>query len=1298
MNHANPFPMLANVLPWRSLKTRITCTTLVIFLVSLWTLSFYATRILHEDMERLSGEQQFSTVTYVAAEVEGKLAERINGLELIARAIDASLLERPAALRNFLEQRFVLHAQFNDGVFATRLDGVAIADVPRSAKRLGMNFMDRDYMQGALSEGKPTLGRPVLSRNAQTPVFVISVPIRDGQGKVIGALSGVTDLGKPNFLDKITGSRYGKTGGYLIVAPKHQLIVTATDKHRIMEASPAPGVSPVIDRFHQGYEGSAVYVNPHGVRMLASVKGVPGSDWYVAANLPVVEAFAPIGEMEQRMRLATLLLTLLAGSVSWWVLRRELLPLVTTAKVLADMAGTEKYPHPLPVDKPDEIGQLILGFNQLLETLSGREAALRESEVSFRLIFENSGDAILFSAPSGQIESANPAAFRMFGYGLDEFRRLGRSGVMDLSDPALPIALEERRRTGRYRGELRCIHGDGHLFTAEVDSTIFTDARGQAHTINRMRDISERKQAEDALRISESRLRRAELASKSGNWELHLDSGTMIASEGACKVYGIEAQEFDLATIQQIPLPEYRPVLDAALENAVASNQPYDVEFRIRTMDSGDIKDIRSVAHYDSEHRILFGVIRDITESKKADAALRLSEARYRTTFQMSLDFINITHLSDGRYVDVNQAFLDMTGYSRDEVIGHTSLELGIWVDPADRLRLAEALQRNSKCRNLEARYRTKNGQCNWWLMSASLMDVGGERMILSISRDITDIKLAQLELEQHRNHLEELVSLRTQELAQAKEVAEAANLAKSLFLANMSHEIRTPLNGIIGMVHILRRGAVTPLLAERLDKIDASADHLLSTINDILDLSKIEAGKILLEEVTVDVNALLNNIRSILGGRAQAKGLTLRVDVDASWPPLLGDETRLQQALLNYVGNAIKFTEHGSITLRTIKQQECTDSLLVRFEVEDTGIGIAPETLPCLFNAFSQADSSTTRKYGGSGLGLAITRRLAELMGGEAGVESTPGRGSTFWFTARLIKGHEPVPQADPLYSAAEQALSQRHAGRLVLIVDDEPLNLEVAKFLLEDVGLVVETAEDGQQAVARVRDKDYAAILMDMQMPNLGGLEATRQIRAMAGRSATPILAMTANTFIEDRVRCLEAGMNDFIAKPFIPEVLYATVLKSIERPADCSAIDPALMIGVPFVDQEHHDLVRLLDRLLSQSHAGPGPMAFAQILAQIGAQLKAHCSNEERLMATLGMPDADVLSHAQAHRLILEQCAALNRNLQEGKLPNRSEALRMLKNWIVNHLVQHDFKIKAYLPAASGNGPETDSGAER
>jgi diguanylate cyclase (GGDEF)-like protein/PAS domain S-box-containing protein len=659
--------MVPAILIKHSLKTRITLTTLLIFLAGIWSLSFYAHRILREDMQRLLGEQQLSTVSMVAAQVERELQTRIESLEAVARLSTASMQAGPAAMQHFLEHRLDLQGLFSDGIFVTSIDGTAIAAAPIAAERVGINFGGRDYLLRALRDGRSTIGRPLLSKVAQVPVTSMAVPIRDEHGQIIGALAGVTHLGMPNFLDQLIAGRYGKTGGYLIIAPQHRLIVTASNKQRVLEPLDPAGGNPFDERSVQGDAGSGLTVDPLGDEVLYSFKRIPLAEWDALVYLPTNEAFFPIRDLQQRLRLAALLLTLLAGALTWWLLKRQLSPLLATANTLVTVADSDQAHQPLPIVRRDEIGLLISAFNHLLATLANRETALRESEEHFRQIFENSGDAIFFASPNDQIETANPAACRLFGYSQDEFRGLGPAGIMDFGDPRLIPAIRKRNRTGRFCGELRAIRRDGRLLEVDVNSTCFCDAKGGIHTISQLRDVSERKRIEDAVRLSEARLKRAELAANMGNWELHLDSGKMIGSAGAIQLFGLGLAEADAVTIKNLLLPEYIPLHDAAFKRLLESGEPYDIEFKIKTADRGEVKDIRTIAQFDKGRGVIFGIVQDIGERKRTEARLQLAA----DVFSHVREGIMIAD-ADGIIVEVNDAFTRITGFERSDAIGQS--------------------------------------------------------------------------------------------------------------------------------------------------------------------------------------------------------------------------------------------------------------------------------------------------------------------------------------------------------------------------------------------------------------------------------------------------------------------------------------------------------------------------------------------------------------------------------------------------------------------------------------------------
>ena len=442
---------------------------------------------------------------------------------------------------------------------------------------------------------------------------------------------------------------------------------------------------------------------------------------------------------------------------------------------------------------------------------------------------------------------------------------------------------------------------------------------------------------------------------------------------------------------------------------------------------------------------------------------------------------------------------------------------------------------------------------------------------IAVLSRSLSEmhgqLQARMAELAAYRDQLEDKIAERTEQLRQARDKAEAATRAKSAFIANMSHEIRTPMNAIMGMTYLLQQSPMLPGQAERLRAVQQAAEHLLDIINNVLDLSKIEAGMFSLSEEDFHLPTLLQRVMGLVADAARRKHISLDIDAEGCPEQLRGDATRLSQILINLLSNAVKFTERGGVRL-VVKSRSRTDTrTTLHIEVHDTGIGIPPEKLDKLFNAFVQADDSTTRRFGGTGLGLAITRSLVELMGGQMGVVSEEGKGSVFWCsmpfkptqeavapgTAPAVAAVLPgVPQAAPRHPLTEAAtdepqaaLRHHHAGRRVLLAEDNPINAMLAAELLTMAGLVPITVRTGLEAVERCRHEDFDLVLMDVHMPEMDGLVATRTIRQIPRLQDLPIIAMTASVLQDEQEACKAAGMNGHLAKPIDTRALYGTLL---------------------------------------------------------------------------------------------------------------------------------------------------------
>ncbi len=791
------------------------------------------------------------------------------------------------------------------------------------------------------------------------------------------------------------------------------------------------------------------------------------------------------------------------------------------------------------------------------------EMEARSTEDQFRALFENSIDAVLLATPEGNVIAANQEACRVFGRAEEEICQIGRTGLADPNDPRLPALLEERARTGRFKGELNFKRKDGGVFPGEVSSAFYKDKSGETKASIIIRDVTERKRADGELRAAHQFNQEIINNAAEGIIVYDAELRYMLFNRFMEELTGKRAEE----ALGKYA-PEVFPVLvekgldvylRRALQGETVKVPDVFLKFEGREVWESNIYG----PHRDAQGNIMgvIALVNDITERKRSEEGLRSSEERFRTLFESAPIGITINN-AEGKFLQANQAFQEMLGYGAEDLKVMSFKEITLPEDLAESKRVFGELVAGRRSHfNIEKRYRKKSGELLWanTVCSAVRNHAGNFIYTFAMIVDITARKQADAALRKAHDDLEARVAERTAELSnsnvlltkqieerlraeealqEAKNAAEAANRAKSEFLANMSHELRTPLNGILGYAQILRRdAALSAMHKENVEIIQRSGEHLLTLINDVLDLAKIEAGKFELRLGDFNLPELLKSVAEITRVRAEQRGLAFVHETLSPMPAFVaGEERQLRQVLLNLLSNAVKFTETGGVSFKVGQIENESGEVRVRFQVEDTGIGIPQERLEEIFLPFQQV-SGLRHRVEGAGLGLAISRKLVELMGGALNVRSRLDHGSAFWFEIAL-----PEAQASQrvAYTVEQNVIGYAGEKKKLLVVDDKKENRALMLKLLAPLGFEVMEAGNGQEAVEILAHAPVDLILMDLVMPVMDGFEATRHIRSLPHCSRTPVIALSASVFEHNRQESLSAGCDDFIAKPVRLEVL--------------------------------------------------------------------------------------------------------------------------------------------------------------
>ncbi|WP_052812934.1 PAS domain S-box protein [Desulfonatronum thioautotrophicum] len=755
------------------------------------------------------------------------------------------------------------------------------------------------------------------------------------------------------------------------------------------------------------------------------------------------------------------------------------------------------------------------------------EQALLESEEKHRRLFETMAQGVVYHAADGTIISANPAAESILGLTLDQMR--GKTSMdprwnmieedgtaVSGKDHPTMIAL----RTGEIVGPVvqGVFHPDknAHVWLSITAIPLFKPGEIRPfQSYATFEDITECKNAQANLAKQKKIMAQAEELAELGSWEWDMGNDTWIFSDNWLKIHGcVNSRELTTAQLLRIAHHEDRPAIEEAFNRSAENGEPYDIEHRIVRLDNGIVRYVQASGLVEldgsGKPKSMFGAVQDISKRKQAEKGLELERKRFFLLLETFPGFIYLLS-PDYSVRYANKYFIEHFGNPKRrrcyEIMGGRTA-------PCEICQTFRFFDTNTP--HVWEWTHASNGK-SYAIHDFPFIDSDGSKLVLEIGIDITERKKAE------------------QALLLAKEQAEAANLAKSEFLANMSHEIRTPINGIMGMMQLLE---MTPLDADQKQYVQlctSSAERLTRLLSDILDLSRVEAGMMTINEAEFVIQDIVDSVSGLFTFNARTKGVTLSTDIAPGVPPkLVGDEARVRQILFNLVGNALKFTKQGHVSLEIAAlDPDQGDLLNILFTVSDSGIGIPSDKLQYLFKPFVQVDASLTRNYQGAGLGLAIVKRLVDLMGGEISMKSVVNEGTTVHVRLPFKR---PTGTNIPAEQGSRQ-LSQAERRMQILMAEDEPSSSFPTITLLEKAGHFVTLAEDGQQALDLLAAQDFDVILMDVQMPVMNGVEATRAIRkspTLGAKKNIPIIALTAYAMAGDRAKFLEAGMNDYLAKP--------------------------------------------------------------------------------------------------------------------------------------------------------------------